>query len=221
MATIDSGLGWTCNSEYYCDDTTTAVVKHGYSVAHKTAAGGAIAVNVLLSNGYWSCAVLSTVQSYAQTDNSDKSNVHTAYNGSITFDGLTWYMYIQGSGNSSAQTSFPKVRVNNSETIAEPGYMPLTIQTILEAASVQNTATTFKIPSTNYVKSFVEGVEAETATRVNALYNMIAPTFNTATSYVIDDIVIYSDKLYKCTTAHSGAWSSGDFTETTIAQLFG
>lgn len=217
MATIDSGLGWTCDSKYYCDDTATVVVRHGFKEAHKATAGGAIAVNVLI-NGWWSCAVLSTVQSYAQTDNSDNSYVHTAYNGSIAFNGLTWYMYIQGAGTGSAQTSFPEVRVDNGETIAEPGYMPLTMQAILEAAGVQSTAA--KIPSTEYVKTFVEGVEAETATRVNALYNMIAPTFNTATSYVIDDIVIYSNKLYKCTTAHSGAWNSSDFTETTIAQLF-
>lgn len=186
MATIDSGLGWTCDSEYYCGDTTTVVVRHGFTEAHKATAGGAIAVNVLLTNGWWSCAVLSTVQSYAQTDNSDNSYVHTAYNGSITYDGLTWHMYIQGSGNGSAQTSFPEVRVNNGETIAEPGYMPLTIQAILEAAGVQSTAV--KIPSTEYVKAFVEGVEAETATRVNANKTSIGTLSNLTTTTKTDTV---------------------------------
>lgn len=179
MATIDSGLGWTCDSEYYCDDTATVVVRHGSTKAHKATAGGAIAVNVLIK-GWWSCAVLSTVQSYAQTDNSDNSYVHTAYNGSITYDGLTWHMYIQGAANVYAQISFPKVRVNNGETIAEPGYMPLTIQAILEAAGVQSTAA--KIPSTEYVKTFVEGVEAETAIRVNANKTSIGTLSNLTTT---------------------------------------
>ena len=158
MSRIDSGLGWSCDSSYYCADTTTAVVKNGVYEAHKAMAGGAIVANVQLSNGWWSCAVLSTVQAFVQTDNSENAPVHTAYNGSITYDGLTWYLYIQGAACNSSQTLFPEVQVDNGETIAEPGYMPLTIEEILTAAGVQSTVIGAKVPTTNYVHKYVEGV---------------------------------------------------------------
>ena len=187
MSRIDSGLGWSCDSSYYCADTTTVVVKNGTYEAHKATAGGAIVVNVQLSNGWWSCAVLSTVQEYAQTDNSENASVHTAYNGSITYDGLTWYLYIQGAGRQSSQTSFPEVQVNNGETIGEPGYMPLTIEAILTAAGVEAEVSD-KIPTTDYVKTFVQGVEAETATRVNANKAAIG-TLSNLTTTVKTDIV--------------------------------
>lgn len=166
MATIDSGLGWSCDSNYYCDDTTTTVIYNGASVAHKLNAGGAIVVRTYRQNGYYHCAVLSTDQNYAMTDNSGNSLVHTAYNGHIDFAGQTWHLYIQGSGVTYTSGDFPTVIIQNQEQIEEPGYMPLTMQAILEAAGVQSSAV--EIPSTEYVKAFVEGVEAETATRVNA-----------------------------------------------------
>lgn len=158
MSRIDSGLGWSCDSDYYCDDTTSVVVYNGASVAHKLNAGGAIAVNVYRQNGYYHCAVLSTDQNYAMTDNSDISSVHTAYNGHIDYAGQTWHMYIQGSGTTYTIGDFPTVVSQNQEQIAEPGYMPLTIEEILTAAGVQSTVIGAKVPTTNYVHKYVEGV---------------------------------------------------------------
>lgn len=138
MSIIDSGLGWSCNSNFYCNDTSTEVVKHGTEVAYKVESGGAIVANVFLHN-YWHCAIISTNKNFAQTDNTENIYVHTAYNGSAVFAGLTWHMYIQGSGTLSSQTTFPEVTVENEETIGEPGNMPLTIKEILEAAGVAAT----------------------------------------------------------------------------------
>ena len=46
----------------------------------------------------------------------------------------------------------------------------------------------------------------------------IAPLFDpnrtSSDAYAIDDLVIYQGQLYKCTTAHSGAWTDGHFTAT-------
>ncbi len=36
-------------------------------------------------------------------------------------------------------------------------------------------------------------------------------TFDSSTSYAVGDLVIYEHKIYKCTTAHQGAWNSSDF----------
>lgn len=142
MSIIDSGLGWSCNSNFYCNDTSTEVVKHGAEVAYKVESGGAIVVNVFLHN-YWHCAIISTNKNFAQTDNTENIYVHTAYNGSAVFAGLIWHMYIQGAGNLSSQTTFPEVTVENEETIGEPGNMPLTIKEILEAAGVAATVERF------------------------------------------------------------------------------
>ena len=44
----------------------------------------------------------------------------------------------------------------------------------------------------------------------------IAPAFSSSVSYAVGDLVIYNNKLYKCTTAHSGAWNINDFTQTNV-----
>ena len=46
----------------------------------------------------------------------------------------------------------------------------------------------------------------------------VAPEFSDTTSYAVGDFVIYNDSLYKCTTAHTGAWNASDFRETTVAE---
>lgn len=40
--------------------------------------------------------------------------------------------------------------------------------------------------------------------------------FSSITNYAVGDYTIYNDKLYKCTTAHIGAWSDSDFIQSTI-----
>ena len=48
----------------------------------------------------------------------------------------------------------------------------------------------------------------------------IAPAFSTSASYVIGDVVIYENNLYKFTSAHSaGAWNANDVTATTVEEL--
>ena len=44
----------------------------------------------------------------------------------------------------------------------------------------------------------------------------IAPWFTASASYAIGDLVTREEKLYKCTTAHTGAWNDAHFTETTV-----
>ena len=44
----------------------------------------------------------------------------------------------------------------------------------------------------------------------------IAPAFATSVSYAVGDLVTHEGKLYKCTTAHTGAWNASHFTETDV-----
>lgn len=48
--------------------------------------------------------------------------------------------------------------------------------------------------------------------------NMVTDAFSTGTAYAVGDYCIYDGVLYICTTAHEGAWTSGDFAATTIAE---
>lgn len=54
----------------------------------------------------------------------------------------------------------------------------------------------------------------------NYILPSFAPTFSTATAYGVGTFVIYQNRLYKCTTAHSaGAWNSSHFALATLNDL--
>ena len=44
----------------------------------------------------------------------------------------------------------------------------------------------------------------------------IAQNFSNQTSYTVGQLVVYEGKLYRCTTAHTGAWNASHFTEATV-----
>lgn len=52
---------------------------------------------------------------------------------------------------------------------------------------------------------------------IDSIFEDIAPAFSTSSTYAVGDYVIYNDQLYKCTTAHTGAWSLLDFVATTLS----
>ena len=47
----------------------------------------------------------------------------------------------------------------------------------------------------------------------------IADEFSAVVSYSVGDLAIYQGDLYKCTTAHEGAWDADDFTAVTVDDL--
>ena len=65
------------------------------------------------------------------------------------------------------------------------------------------------------VAEALEGGSTPIQTRLENIDGSIAPLFDATASYAVGDCVMYQDKLYKCTTAHTGAWDSTNFTETT------
>ena len=47
--------------------------------------------------------------------------------------------------------------------------------------------------------------------------NQIAAAFSTSASYAVGDYCDYQGQIYRCTTAHSGAWNAAHFTAVYIA----
>lgn len=52
---------------------------------------------------------------------------------------------------------------------------------------------------------------------IDNIFADIAPAFSASSTYAVGDYVIYDDQLYKCTTAHTGAWTAADFTATNLS----
>lgn len=53
---------------------------------------------------------------------------------------------------------------------------------------------------------------------LHSLSSDIAPDFDATESYAVGDKAIYQSQLYKCTTAHTGAWNSSHFEATTVGE---
>lgn len=51
----------------------------------------------------------------------------------------------------------------------------------------------------------------------SAIDTDIAPVFKSTSTYNPGDLVYYRNKLYKCTTQHTGAWAAADFTATDVS----
>ena len=216
MSTIDSGLGWSCDSDYYTATARQALWSGGYTKANATPAVGGVLKygNIYVPN---KAGVLMSTDRNALTLNWAGQTVDI-YAGTYTdSDGIVWNV---GWMNNSQTVTGGLPLIGTQFNV--PNFASFTATNVAEFiirnANVQPTAK--KIPTTDYVKAFVEGVEAETAERVNAAYDMIAPAFSTSENYSVGDIVIYNSKLYECISAHSaGAWVSADFSETSLAEL--
>lgn len=176
MATIDSGLGWTCNSDYYVD-TAGLLGNYDGQTASKTNAGAAFCVNYRYADGtnptgYGAMVVSTNVDNVAVAGTLNTDN----YN--YTIDGVTWYwtgIYHIPIASSPVLADYPVMEIALTPQMTTEQQM----RTILQAANVQRVNS---IASTDYVKAFVEGVEAETATRVNANKASIGALSNLTTT---------------------------------------
>ena len=168
MAMIDSGLGWKCDSDYYVSAADTVLNQYdvsGFPLV-KANTGAAMCAVIMYSRGQ--VYIVSTVETNVAIHLSVSSNNYPIY--STTYNGKTWYISTSALMNSTYTGSRPRI---DPSDVPNFGRGELTndqtrqaiVKAIVEAA---NTEFYKVIPSTDYVKAFVEGVEAETATRVNA-----------------------------------------------------
>lgn len=214
MAQINSGLGWSCDSNYYCDDTTTTVSWHGNSGSKtKAYAGAAIVAKVYNSNGgYTGSCVISTVEDYCKTAEPEAYG-STFDRGYCIYKGLKWYIYGQGAWMAGPyNTKFPTVTVPSAYDA--DGYSVRNTEIGLLVLQAANVTVVPTLATNSYVKSYVESVLTDTVTKLKSL---LTTEFSTNVAYDLGDIISYKDKIYICTTAHSaGAWDSSHFTETNI-----
>lgn len=165
MAMIDSGLGWSCDDEYYVSvaDTVLRPYQAVSQALIKTNTGAAMcAVAKPTRYEFYGVYIISTVESNVAVHNGSAAD-NPIY--STIYNGKTWYISTDNISNfGSNLTDFPTIVSDDFDIYTDAGRQAI-VQAITEAANIEF----YKIiPSTDYVKTFVEGVEAETATRVNA-----------------------------------------------------
>ena len=209
MSVINSGLGWKCDSDYFVAEADAELAIVSTDTAYKALQGAAITAQITNGNST-QLFLISTVENNAKLKMN--SSLRTVY--SVSVGGETWYIsmsYMSG----SVTSDYPLITASKGETLNDttPENLAKIISEIAEAADVVFAK---KIPTVDYIHQYVEGVEDETVNRVNAIKNMITPVFDTQTIYAVGDYCIYNNGLYKCTTAHTGAWSANDFTSVNV-----
>lgn len=105
MARIDSGLGWSCDSEYFVSDADTFLgqvrISNSWRKTYKRNDGPAICVNSIGPITYGSNCI-STVRDYCIAYSEDYSGVVTR-----TIDGIIWYISSGGTLAYYAETESP------------------------------------------------------------------------------------------------------------------
>ena len=220
MAQTDSGLGWSCDSDYYVADTTTNVGNG----ANKTAAGAAICCGVVYPStstqyGWHSAILLSTVAENVEVNVTGTAWNNTSASRTYIVDGTTWYISILTAMQGFAVNSFPEVTAAEDFDNVFTAQIPETVSAILTAANVQIISSENDIPTVDYVKGYVEGVIRGNNDRMVKPSAIGAPAFSEAVSYSAGDIVMKDGELFRCTASHTGAWSSSDFTATSILEI--
>lgn len=67
----------------------------------------------------------------------------------------------------------------------------------------------------NYLNGNWDKINSFAQSLVNILFAS-SNYFSESTSYAVGDYTIYNNKLYKCTTEHTGAWNAAHFEQSTI-----
>ena len=166
MAQIDSGLGWSCDEEFYVSDTITecGIDRYGRNY-FKTSEGGAVigAIDITVSQTF---AILSTDPSYVELSEPYERT-------STDIDGVIWYITIPMYGNNyDRATDFPYFTMTPfTATFTEnDATRNAAVRTMLTAANVQFTTPTKDVPSVEHMHHYVEGVlKAMPEANVNSL----------------------------------------------------
>ena len=193
MAKIDSGLGWKVNDAFYTSTTTDVLATFAGYEAHKTSAGAAIIAGFYdgTAGNTADFAVISTDKNFAEFEQTSGDTVYIGgrYIGSYTKNNLTWHVYAKAGSLQTGSSLVANTRQITTPTLTT-FYENLTAEEIVElfytATGIEETAP--KLATTGYVKEFVEGVEAETATRVNANKANIGTLSNLTTTVKTDAV---------------------------------
>ena len=92
------------------------------------------------------------------------------------------------------------------------------VQKFWRGTSEQYNAITTKSDDTLYIVTDETDGE-NTFVSLSMLNNIIAPEFDSSTSYVAGELVLHNGSLYKRNSSGSGAWSTSNWTQTTISAV--
>ena len=168
MAQIDSGLGWSCEEEFYTD-TAGTVLSTRYAKEYD---GGAMCAVLENRHGYYTAYIISTVEENAKVMFND-SLEEQIY--SVTVNDKLWYIS-QGSGSGLPDRpgTFPIVVSLTDFGTGTPEEREVIVRAITGAADYEEKSSE-KIPTTNYVHEYVEGVLKLLPTisdaQIDALFN--------------------------------------------------
>ena len=181
MAAINSGIGWMCDSNYSVATAGTDLTTDGKYEKHYDGAAICAEIKHPIYDSY-RVYLMSTDETFAKVlwrETSDEYEV------SITVDGVLWYISYASSGVSERASNFPLIIADTGNGFNDDEGKTAIVNAIKNAANVEFYS---NIPSVNYVKAFVEGVEAETKTRVNANKANIGTLSNLTTTVKTDAV---------------------------------
>ena len=152
MSIIDSGLGWTCDSDFYVDDTTTKVGSDNpQNSYYKTTAGASIVGAYTTNYNTEAFAILSTSSNFTTL------SVQSALTHSTVVNGITWYITTPLYGNGTVKaTDFPYYTNTqiDVEFYEDPASLNAVVTMFLTAANVQ--MTTPQLPDLSLVENIIK-----------------------------------------------------------------
>jgi len=122
--------------------------------------------------------------------------------------------YVNAKIASMPAPDFSTGNSNLVETIKETAPAPGNYATVSNRAmSALQTHQSLE-SATNYTDAATTALLQSIASKADK--NQLAPVFDAAASYAIDDFCIYDGALYVCITPHSGAWDAAHFAEVPV-----
>lgn len=137
------------------------------------------------------------IVSVAGTQNLGSGDIQFFVNDRVIYDGSVWSRL--SAGDVKSVNNITPVNGNITLTKADVGL-----------GNVDNTSDS-DLPALNGTNKFT------TAGAYNMLIS-IAPAFDAEQAYEVGNYITYQGRLYKCTTAHTGAWDVADFTLISVAE---
>lgn len=167
MSTIDSGLGWSCDSNFLFSEAQTLVTFPNGNIIKKNP--GAAIVAAWHNNGSPASYGVTMISPDSSTFAELETDSNDIYVGTVTsevHDGVTWYVCDAWNQTPtySQNESYHTEKLPLLNTSLGYSGAPNAVVTIINESSFEFTVN--NIPTVDYVKAFVEGVEAETARRV-------------------------------------------------------
>lgn len=165
MAQIDSGLGWSCDEQFFVTDSMKVGFDRKGNEYFKKNAGSAIAASIA---GYDETAYLPTIAIMSTVyDNAimvRQNGAAAIYRGATEINGVVWHLFVANYGtlgrDSLPSDTFPFCNyddpINEYTGISTEECLQKEAQAIFKGTNVKINAK--KIPSINYVHKYVEGV---------------------------------------------------------------